>query len=206
MRISAGIAKGRRTATRGLLTRSPGARKVRPTSAKVREALFDILRGKIEGATFVDLYAGTGTVGFEALSRGASHALFVEPDRRLIAGMKKCALDLGFSDRALIMPQRAEEFLSRAAVAGQSYDIFFLDPPYHSREIERILPVLASGALVPDGGIVVVEHFFKKQMPGDVGGLVLRKRYRYGDTMLTFYGKAEREREDDEKSDLSGNV
>ena len=89
MRISGGTAKGRRTAIKKLLFKNSSAKRLRPTSAKVREALFDILRNRIENSSFVDLYAGTGTVGLEALSRGAGRAFFIEPDEMNVKAMKK---------------------------------------------------------------------------------------------------------------------
>jgi 16S rRNA (guanine(966)-N(2))-methyltransferase RsmD len=190
MRISGGSAKGRRTATGKIFTRVAKGERLRPTSAKVREALFDILRNSIEGATFVDLYAGTGTVGFESLSRGSAKAVFVEPEPEMTAIMKRNADDFGFSEKVQIIRGRAEEFLARAASAREQYDIYYIDPPYQSDEIEKILPVIGKEDLLKADGIVIVEHFFKKDLPQQIGSLVLHKRYRYGDTMLTLYRRA----------------
>jgi 16S rRNA (guanine(966)-N(2))-methyltransferase RsmD len=189
MRISGGSAKGRRTATSKLFARASKGEALRPTSAKVREALFDILRNRIEGSAFVDLYAGTGTVGFESLSRGAEKAVFIEPDPDLIEMMRRNARDFGFSEQAEIIRGRADEFLRKAAASHEQYDIYFLDPPYQSEEIEKVLPVIGEEELLKTDGIVVVEHFFKKRLPERVGSLELCKCYRYGDTMLTLYRK-----------------
>jgi 16S rRNA (guanine(966)-N(2))-methyltransferase RsmD len=190
MRISGGSAKGRRTATRQLFARASQGERLRPTSAKVREALFDILRNCIEGATFVDLYAGTGTVGFESLSRGAGKAVFIEPDPAMIEMMRANARDFGFSEKVQIVRGRADEFLRKAASIYEQYDIIYLDPPYHSEEIEKVLPVIGEEELLKTDGIVVIEHFFKKKLPERAGYLELHRRYRYGDTMLTLYRKA----------------
>jgi len=190
MRISAGSAKGRRTATKKDFARGPGGERLRPTSSKVREALFDILRNRVEGATFVDLYAGTGTVGFESLSRGAAKAVFIEPDPSMIQTMERNARDWGFSEKAEIMRGRADEFLTKAASDHEKYDIFFIDPPYQSAEIEKVLPILGREELLHEDGIVIVEHFFKKELPEQEGFLKMHKNYRYGDTMLTLYKKA----------------
>lgn len=190
MRISAGSAKGRRTATKKLFAKGPGGERLRPTSSKVREALFDILRDSVEGATFVDLYAGTGTVGFESLSRGAAKAVFIEPDPAMIQTMKRNAHDFGFSEKVQIVQGRADEFLTKAASVHEKYDIFFLDPPYQSDEIEEVLPLLGRKELLQEDGIVIVEHFFKKKLPKHEGFLKMHKNYRYGDTMLTLYKKA----------------
>jgi 16S rRNA (guanine(966)-N(2))-methyltransferase RsmD len=190
MRISGGSAKGRRTATKKLFAASRGER-LRPTSAKVREALFDILMGRIEGVRFVDLYAGTGTVGFESLSRGAAKAVFVEPDPVMTETMRQNAHEFGFSDRVSIIQGRADEFLKKVVSSHERYDIFFLDPPYESDEIEKVLPVIGKEDLLDTDGVVIVEHYFKKPLPQRLESLQLQKQYRYGDTMLTFFRKVQ---------------
>jgi 16S rRNA (guanine(966)-N(2))-methyltransferase RsmD len=191
MRISGGTAKGRRTATKRLLTENSEGERLRPTSSKVREALFDILRNKIGGASFVDLYAGTGTVGLEALSRGAGRSVFVEPDELRIRTIKNNVLELGFLEQALVAKGRAYEFLQKASAENESFDIFFIDPPYDSEEIEKVLPLLGEEGLVNEDGVVIVEHFFKRHVPEKAGRLKIKRSYRYGDTMLTLYRKVE---------------
>ncbi len=163
MRISGGIAKGRRTASKRLITGSSVGDKLRPTSSKVREALFDILRQRINGSIFVDLYAGTGTVGLEALSRGAACAFFVEPHELRSKSIRSSASELGFEDRAEIVRREAGKFLEAAIARQETFDVFFIDPPYKSDEIEKVLPVLGGSDLLNDSGVVVVEHFSKKK-------------------------------------------
>ena len=191
MRISGGIAKGRRTSTKRLITKISSGERLRPTSSKVREALFDILRDNIEGATFVDLYAGTGTVGFEALSRGAEDAVFVEPEELRYRAIKSSAVGLGFEDKAQVVRKDAHRFLRNAVEGRRGYDIFFIDPPYKSDEIEEVLPIIGKNRLLRDGGVVIVEHFSKKKVPETAGNLRITKIYRYGDTTLTLYRKVE---------------
>jgi len=191
MKISGGTVKGRRTATKRLLIKNSEGERLRPTSSKVREALFDILRNKIEGASFVDLYAGTGTVGLEALSRGAGRSAFVEPDELRIRTIKNNVLEIGFLEQALVIKGRAYEFLQKASAENESYDIFFIDPPYDSEEIEKVLPLLGEEGLVSEDGVVIVEHFFKRHVPEKAGRLKMKRSYRYGDTMLTLYRKVE---------------
>jgi 16S rRNA (guanine(966)-N(2))-methyltransferase RsmD len=190
MRISGGTAKGRRTTVKRLLTKISAGERLRPTSSKVREALFDIVRNRIEGASFVDLYAGTGTVGLEALSRGAGKAFFVEPDELRLQSIKKSLQELGFYEKAIVVKGRAYEFLKKASSDNMSFDIFFVDPPYQSDEIEKVLPVLSGGGLLSRDGVVIIEHFIKKQIPETADGLKIQKKYRYGDTVLTSYRKA----------------
>ena len=133
MRISGGLAKGRQTAAKRLLSKASGEERLRPTSSKVREALFDIIKNKIEGSSFVDLYAGTGTVGLEALSRGAAKVFLVEPNGLRIGAIKKNVEEFGFHNKALLVKCRADEFLRKAIDKREHFDIFFLDPPYHQR-------------------------------------------------------------------------
>jgi 16S rRNA (guanine966-N2)-methyltransferase len=187
MKISGGTAKGRRTASKKLFTKTLAGERVRPTSSKVREALFDIVRNRIEGARFVDLYAGTGTVGLEALSRGAGYAFFVEPNELLVVMINKALQDIGFLDRAAVLKGRADEFFEKAALRNERFDIFFIDPPYQSSEIETILPAIGEKEFLEEDGIVIVEHFFKKAVPDRAGPLRVNRTYRYGDTMLTTY-------------------
>ena len=187
MRISGGIAKGRRTATKKLLSCSSKEKQLRPTSSKVREALFDILRDRIDGALFVDLYAGTGTVGLEALSRGAKKAVFVEQNYARVRTIQHNVIKLGFQGRADIIKGRSCDFIAR--YAGERVDICFVDPPYKSDEIDRVLPLIGEKDFLRHHGVVIVEHFHKKSLPEKVGKVIMKRSYRYGDTMLTVYGK-----------------
>ena len=190
MRISGGIAKGRRTAPQKILKKSVSGERLRPTSAKVREAVFDILRDRIEGANFVDLYAGTGTMGLEALSRGAKNAFFIEPDDLRFRTIKKSVHDFGFLDRTYVIKGKAGEFINKwQHREKEGFDIIFVDPPYQSDEIDGILPLIGQKDILSDDGTVIVEHFFKRKMSEKAGSLIFLKNYRYGDTMLTFYGK-----------------
>ena len=191
MRISGGTARGRRTAPRKLLNSVSSRERLRPTSSKVREALFDIIRNRLPGATFGDLYAGTGTVGLEALSRGAKEAVFVEPDESRFRTIKHAVSRFGFGDRAHLIKGRALEFLKRAFSEHRQLDIIFLDPPYHSEEIEKVLPMIGDGGLLSERGIVILEHFSKTKVPETSGKLKKEKSYKYGDSMLTLYRKVE---------------
>lgn len=192
MRISGGSAKGRRTATKRVFSSASFGERLRPTSSKVREALFDIIRDGIKGASFVDLYAGTGTVGLEAVSRGAGRAIFVEPNDLRLRTIERNIDTFGFREKALIIKGRACEFIEKASVVKEHFDIFFLDPPYHSEEIEKVLPLIGEKGLLSKEGVVIVEHFFKKKVPEATGKLKKEKSYRYGDTMLTFYREVDK--------------
>ncbi len=186
MRISAGQLKGRKIELRKVSGRDERGR-LRPTSSKVREALFDILRNDIRGSSFLDLYAGTGAVGFEALSRGASSACFVEEDRDTSGKISQYIGKMGLDEAAEVFTETAERFLKRTAIAEMTFDIIFADPPYASDEIEKILTLIDSGSILRPGGCLVVEHQSRKSIAVSCRSLRLIKNYKYGDTMLTLY-------------------
>ncbi len=188
MRISAGQLKGRKIEVK----KSPdkGDRdNLRPTSSKVREALFDILRNDIKDSSFLDLYAGTGAVGFEALSRGASRTCFVEADRAFSKEISQYIGKMGLDDMTEVFTGTADRFLKRTEVAEMAFDIIFADPPYASDEIENILPLIDAGDILRGGGCLVIEHPAKKNIAVSCKNLSLIRSYKYGDTMLTLYRK-----------------
>jgi 16S rRNA (guanine966-N2)-methyltransferase len=189
VRISAGLLKGRKTGSGKMSSKMERDEGFRPTSSKVREAIFNILQNDIEGAAFLDLYAGSGTVGFEALSRGAARCCFVEKNPRrieeIVSSVKRMLLD----DRVVVFREKASDFLRRVSKSGTTFRIIFADPPYSSEEISEIFPLLDAGGFLEQGGILMVEHSSKKVL-GDTGRtLRLIKNYKYGDTMLTLFRK-----------------
>ncbi len=186
MRISAGQLKGRRID----LKKSPGKGDkddLRPTSAKVREALFDILRNDIRGSSFLDLYAGTGAVGFEALSREAANVCFVEEDRATASKIVQYIGKMELDGAAEVFTETAEHFLKRTQVVEMKFDIIFADPPYASDEIEKILMLIDNGGMLRSGGCLIVEHQSKRKVAVSCRNLKLIKNYKYGDTMLKLY-------------------
>ncbi len=181
MRIAGGIAKGRKLpAPKG---------DYRPTSAKVREALFDILRPRIMGAHFVDLYAGSGAIGIEALSEGAEDVTFVESDPSRADAIRQNLKLIPFSGGHRVVKRNTHAFLKEAEKDGESFDIVFLDPPYHTDELDRTIKSLAEIDILKSGGIIVAEHSVKKAMPETIGSARFLRSYRYGDTVLSLYGK-----------------
>lgn len=161
----------------------PAGLHVRPTADKVKQALFNILGGDVKNALFLDLFAGTGGVGIEALSRGARRAVFVDDSRESLAAVRRNIEQAGFSDRAKIIMSRAASFLEKTS---DQFDIVFLDPPYSVEQLPLLTLLSASGVLKHDS-IVVSEHFKKQQSPGKADRLHLSREARYGDTVLAFY-------------------
>lgn len=185
MRISGGTAKGRKIDYKK--TSAKREDRLRPTSSKVREAIFDILRERIIDSTFVDLYAGSGGVGIEALSRGAGCTIFVETNPLRIKIIEQLIDEFGFKDRARVIRSRAYDFLEKEIRKGGSFDIIFLDPPYQSEELMKVLPLIGKTGLLKHDGILIAEHFSKRTLPEVIEGLRMVKSYRYGDTSLTLY-------------------
>jgi 16S rRNA (guanine966-N2)-methyltransferase len=188
VRISSGGLKGRKIGSRKAF-RGKTRDELRPTSAKVREALFDILRNDVAGAVFLDLYAGTGAVGFEALSRGAEKAYMVESNPVRFHALNDAIGHMGLYGRAFSSREEALSFLAKASSSGISFDLIFADPPYASDEIEKILPFIDLRDVLKTGGCLVIEHPAKKCLNFTPLSLKMVKNYRYGDTSLTLYRK-----------------
>lgn len=176
MRIIAGTLKGR-------VLQAPTWDGLRPTSDRLRETLFNILAPRVGGARVLDVCAGTGAVGIEALSRGAAAVTFVESDRRasalIEANLRRCAVTGGYTiDR--------RDARGRAwRVAGGPFDIVFLDPPYAQPSLDPWLAIAA--AHVKADGVVVLEHASRLEVPAGACGLQLTRRVRQGDSALAFY-------------------
>jgi 16S rRNA (guanine(966)-N(2))-methyltransferase RsmD len=173
----------------GRTLRAPRGTATRPTSDKVREALFNILEARdAVPARVLDLYAGSGALGLESLSRGAERAVFVEESPATCEIIRKNASELGFGDRARIDRARVADWLKRPA--DGAFGWIFLDPPYAGGELERALRLLASSRLLAPGGVVVCEHEWRNSPSETHGTLALFDRRRYGQTALSFYAES----------------
>lgn len=163
------------------------SKSIRPTTSKVREALFNILRDKIREASFLDLYAGTGAIGIEALNQGASEVVFVEASKGYAQNIKQKIAKLGFAERSRVIVKKVLSFLKGEELKDKSFDIIFLDPPYHADEINNALTAIGKSHLLKREGVVIAEHFVKRQLPHEFGSLQFIKDYKYGDTILSLY-------------------
>jgi 16S rRNA (guanine(966)-N(2))-methyltransferase RsmD len=161
----------------------PAGSRVRPTSDKVKQALFNILGEKVADAVFLDLFAGAGGIGIEALSRGACNVVFVDGSRDSLNIVKHNIDQMGFSDRANAVLSKAETFLKKPS---GPYDIVFLDPPY-AEEMQPLIEMVAGAGILKLDSIVIAEHFKKQASPKNAGVLSLYREARYGDTVLAFY-------------------
>lgn len=185
MRIIAGLAKGRRLATPG----ARGGEIIRPTADRAREALFSILGWEfIREAVVLDLFAGTGAMGLEALSRGARQAVFVDNSPVALNLIRHNIEACGFGDRAQVIRHDLRKNLSFAAGQGLgAFDIVFLDPPYRQSLGQSILAALLFQRLVKEQGVVIAEDDSRETLPDSVGRLVLYDRRAYGDTGFWLY-------------------
>ncbi|MBI4572515.1 MAG: 16S rRNA (guanine(966)-N(2))-methyltransferase RsmD [candidate division NC10 bacterium] len=182
MRISAGEHRGRRL-------RGVNGTRTRPTSDLLRQALFNVLGARIHGARVLDLFAGTGAVGLDALSRGAARATFVELDRKALARLRANLAALNLLPQARVLAGDVLPALSRLQAAGETFDCIFVDPPYTGDLAGRCIEILADGALLSDNGALVVQGFHKTALPERVGVLGRTWGRRYGESRLTLYSK-----------------
>ncbi len=182
MRIIAGELKGRKLA-------APKDDSVRPTTDKVKEAVFSMLMPYVRDSVVIDLFAGTGSLGLEAISRGAKRAYFVDRDRRSIALIRENVQHCGVEDRAVILCSDHASALSRI---HDTADIVFLDPPYKAGLMTECFQLLRSSGIVPEGGIVVAEHDSHDQMPDEVAGFTRIRNRRYGKIGISVYEQEEK--------------
>lgn len=182
MRVIAGTARGR-------LLKRPGGQRVRPTTDLVKGALFNVLAATVEGARFLDLFAGTGNVGIEALSRGAREAVFVDADPACCRVIRQNIRHVGFQGRARVWCTDVRRFVDRARRKEDRYTIIFLDPPYEAGLVAKSLKMIGKAALffLAEGGVVVAEHSRREQVPSEAALLGKQRELVYGDTVLSFY-------------------
>ena len=178
MRVIAGAFKGRNL-------KSPPSMQVRPTSDRLRETLFNVIAGRVADSRFLDLCAGSGAVGIEALSRGASHATFVDRSRRscqlIESNLELCRVP---EEQRDIYCSEASEFVRQWD--GDKWDLVFFDPPYKTDYL-RILALLGSGKILTEGGLLVAEHHHKTELPDTAGNLTRTRILKQGDSSLSFY-------------------
>lgn len=171
---------------RGMRLRSPEGSDVRPTGEKTKEAVFSILQNEVEGAAVLDLFAGSGQLGIEALSRGARTCTFVDNSRRALDIVRE-----NLSHTRLAEQARVHQGDSLAFLGGMpgTFDIALLDPPYRQGLLDRALPLVA--AAMQPGGVIVCETDMKETLPETAGNFVRQREYRYGKSKITLYRPAE---------------
>ena len=181
MRIVAGSAKGRP------LKGPKGQGTIRPTADRVRETLFNILGQWTYGLRVLDLYAGTGALGLEAVSRGAAGAVLVDRDREAVALCRENAQALGLADRVEVRFQPVERALSELGKLARPFDLVFADPPYAARVVETVLDGVRANGLLSEEGTLIVEHDRREPAPEVHAGFARVDQRRFGDTLCSFY-------------------
>jgi len=181
MRVISGVAKGRR------LKAPFGTAILRPTSDKVREAVFDIIGPEIEDSRFLDLFCGTGAVGIEALSRGARGVVFVDNKSSAIDLLKDNLSKCGFDKDFEIIQCDALQAIGTLSNRQRRFEYLFLDPPYGSDLILNSLEAVLGGNLLLPNANILVEHSSKRPIPEKITGLVRDKEYKFGDTMISLF-------------------
>lgn len=180
MRVITGTARGRRLVT------VPGNDIARPTSEKVKEGLFSSIQFDIEGRKVLDLFAGCGQLGIEALSRGASSCTFVDTADASVKVIKQNVLSCGFEDCSKILKSDFSSFLLRC---NEKFDIVFLDPPYKSGVYEKAIEGIAN--ILSNYGKILCEHSSELCLPENISGLKAVKNLTYGNTVVTVYQKGD---------------
>lgn len=165
---------------------------LRPTSDRLKETLFNVIHPRIEGARFLDLFAGTGAIGIEAISRGAQMAVFVEKHaaavRLIRQNLENLEIDSGARVIATGALQGLEKLEEHSAEKVPGFDIVFLDPPYDAtEEYLQVLTFLEESKILSTEGIVIAEHRFKFNLPGNCGSLTRYRLLEQGDAALSFY-------------------
>lgn len=182
MRIVAGELKG-------AVLKTPKGYRTRPTSALVKKALFSMLENlKVMDSEFLDLYAGSGALGLEALSRGARGVDFVEQNERATALIKKNLANLGYSEKARVYKAPVKKAIS---FLDKKYDIIFLDPPYDSRDLASALEALGQAKIAAVGAILAMPHSSRTELESSYGAFHLLRQRRHGDTTISIFIKEE---------------
>lgn len=175
MRVITGSARGARL-------EAPEGMDVRPTTDKVKESIFNIIQFDVPDARVLDLFAGSGQLGIEALSRGAESAVFVDNSERSLKFVRGNLTKTRLQDRAVVRKAEARQFLS---MTRDSFDIALLDPPYRKQIVNTVLPLLEPK--MSDDGLIVCETASEEELPAELERFAIAKEYRYGKIKLTVY-------------------
>jgi 16S rRNA (guanine(966)-N(2))-methyltransferase RsmD len=180
MRIISGEFKNRKI-------KMPYNQVTRPTSQKVRKAIFDVLADLTLGKNVLDLYSGSGAIGLEALSKGADHVTFVEKNKKVLRIIKENVSALQIKNKTAIIGCEALSYLEKMSAQKQKFDLIFADPPYSRETAKKCLLKISNCDILTPSAIVVLEHYKKDELPKDCGALTLWQLKNYGDTFVSFY-------------------
>ena len=179
MRIISGTSRGRKLVT-------PRNQSLRPTSDRVKESIFNILQDEMEGKVVLDLFAGTGNLGIEALSRRAKRAIFVEKGRQALRLIQRNLTQFGLEGRSEILPKDVSRAIGILKQRGECFDLILMDPPYEKGLIQNTLMKLNSHQIYHTDSILVIEHNRREPLPHGLDGWNLIRQRRIGDTVISF--------------------
>lgn len=177
-------------AARGVALKTPKGMETRPTAEKVKEALFSIIQFNLPGSRVLDLFAGTGQLGIEALSRGAQSAVFVDAREEACGLVRENLRRTRLEEKARVVRGDYQTFLTRCR---EKFHIVFLDPPYREEFLENAIKMITEIDILYSGGIIIAERPLGKSLPEEIPGFLRSKDYQYGKTLLTLYRRAAEE-------------
>lgn len=180
MRVVGGTAKG-------IILKTARGGKIRPTSDKIRESLFNILSAEIEGSSFLDCYAGSGAIGIEALSRGAGKVIFVESDKKAVALIRENLERCHLGEKAIVIHKSFERSAKKVKEFQDSFDLIFADPPYQSKNYRELIEITRTQEMLEKQGWFIIEHLKKEALPDIIDDLRKTRVKYYGQTALSFY-------------------
>lgn len=180
MRVISGVCKGQP------LLAVPG-KQTRPTTDKVKEAIFNMIGPYFTGGTCLDLFAGSGSLGIEALSRGLEKAIFIERNYQAIQTINKNLANCNLVERAEVFRNDAKRALKQLKKRGLTFDYIFLDPPYEKQLLMQVVEMIAEKALLVQGGMLVCEHEVQVGLQNKIGDLKMIRNVQYGLTSITIY-------------------
>jgi len=184
MRIISGTSRGRKLVT-------PRNRSLRPTSDRVKESIFNTLQDKMAGKVVLDLFAGTGNLGIEALSRGAKKAIFVEKERQALRLIQRNLTQFGLEERSEILPRDVKRAIGILKQRRECFDLILMDPPYERGLIRKTLMELNSQQICHKDSILVIEHNRREPLPHVMDGWNIIRQRRMGDTVISFLAPQE---------------
>jgi len=184
MRIISGTSRGRKLVT-------PRNRSLRPTSDRVKESIFNTLQDKMAGKVVLDLFAGTGNLGIEALSRGAKKAIFVEKGRQALRLIQRNLTQFGLEERSEILPRDVKRAIGILKQRGECFDLILMDPPYERGLIRKTLMELNSQQICHKDSVLVIEHNRREPLPHVMDGWNIIRQRRMGDTVISFLAPQE---------------
>ncbi|AJD90888.1 rRNA methyltransferase [Jeotgalibacillus malaysiensis] len=176
---------------RGIQLQAVPGTNTRPTTDKVKEAIFNMIGPYFDGGNGLDLFAGSGNLGLEALSRGLEHMIFVDKDRKAFQTIKDNIKKCGYEDYAEVYRNEAERALKAVAKRELQFECIFLDPPYKNKQLEAYLTFISEHHMLSETGVVMCEHDSGTKVPETAGSLVLTKHELYGTTGISIYKREE---------------